>query len=67
MVLTVGDSAFSQATRRAIKVGNLKQETADGCGCYFRFGGTRASSRRFLFFSSIEDAEETAWMNRQQI
>lgn len=36
---------------------------AKGCGCYFQYRGTPRNERYYLFFSPVEDAEKTAWMN----
>jgi hypothetical protein len=58
-----GSVSGQQASKRSL-VANLKNKAvADGCGCYFQFPGTPRNAERYLFFSSIEDDEKTAWMN----
>lgn len=61
--LTLGTVSAQNASKRGL-VANLKNNAvADGCGCYFQSRGTPRNAQRYLFFSSIEDDEKTAWMN----
>lgn len=62
-ILVLGTVFGQNASKRSL-VANLKNNAvADGCGCYFQFRGTPRNAQRYLFFSSIEDDEKTAWMN----
>ena len=62
-IVMMGTTLAQTASKRRL-VANLKNNTvADGCGCYFRFRGTDENSQKYVFFSSIEDEEKTAWMN----
>ena len=62
-MLTVGSIPAQTASKRGL-VANLKNNAiADGCGCYFQFRGVPRNAECYVFFSSIEDDEKTAWMN----
>jgi len=61
-VLIVGIISAQTASKRGL-VANLKNTAVDGCGCYFRFRGTARNAERYIFFSSIEEDQKTAWMN----
>ena len=57
-------AANSQIARHGLQVGNIKDKSlADGCGCDFRLRGTSVRSERFIFVSSIEENDQSAWMN----
>lgn len=62
-IVVLGTVSAQNASKRSL-VANLKNNAvADGCGCYFQSRGTPRNAQRYLFFSSIEDDEKTAWMN----
>jgi len=61
-VLIVSIISAQTASKRGL-VANLKNTVAEGCGCYFRFRGTARNAERYIFFSSIEEDQKTAWMN----
>jgi hypothetical protein len=64
LTIVVLGTVFGQNASKRSLVANLKNSSvAEGCGCYFRFRGTPTNAQRYLFFSSIEDDEKTAWMN----
>jgi hypothetical protein len=64
VVILVQSLAAAQTTTPRRLVGNLKNNSlADGCGCYFRFRGMSENDNRYIFFSSIENDDKTAWMN----
>lgn len=54
----LGTSSAQNASKRPL-VGNLKG-AFDGCGCYFKFRGTKRNSNRLMF---AEFGQNNAWMN----
>lgn len=59
LVLSVlGTSAAQNASKPAL-VGNLTGNF-DGCGCYFKFRGTRRNSPKVMF---AEFGQNNSWMN----
>jgi hypothetical protein len=63
LIVVLGTVSAQNASKRSL-VGRLKNTAiAKGCGCYFQNRGTPRNERYYLFFSPIEDAEKTAWMN----
>ena len=64
-VLLIASGAISTTTTQGPRVGNIKDNRiADGCGCYFQFPGSKRSSEKYMFFSSVEERpEKEAWMN----
>jgi len=57
-------AANSQSARHGLQVSNIKDKSlADGCGCDFRFRGTSVRTQRLIFVSSIEENDQSAWMN----
>jgi hypothetical protein len=62
-MLLVVSIAGQTASKRGMVANLENQRVADGCGCYFRFRGTPVTADQYMFFSSIEDDEKSAWMN----
>ncbi|MEP6920467.1 MAG: hypothetical protein ABI967_05020 [bacterium] len=57
-------TTFAQTASKQRLVGNLRNKRlVDGCGCYFQFPGSKKNSEDYLFVSSLEENEKTAWMN----
>jgi hypothetical protein len=62
-MLTLGSVSAQNASKRSL-VARLKNNAiADGCGCYFQYRGVPRNHQYYVFFSSIEDEENVAWMN----
>lgn len=62
-IVVLGSVSAQNASKRGL-VARLKNNAiADGCGCYFQYRGVPRNETYYLFFSSIEDDEKTAWMN----
>ncbi len=55
---TLGTTAAQNASKRML-VGNLNRNF-DGCGCFFKFRGTRKNSPKVMF---AEFGQNNAWMN----
>ena len=66
MLLTIvilGSVSGQTASKRSLVARLKNNAVADGCGCYFQYRGAPGNRIYYLFFSSIEDEEKTAWMN----
>ena len=59
LLCLVGTTGAQRASKRRL-VGNVKNNLVDGCGCYFKFRGTKRNSEQYMFSQSID---QKAWMN----
>jgi hypothetical protein len=62
-IVVIGTVSAQNASKRSLVARLKNNAVADGCGCYFQYRGTPRNEQYYLFFSPIEDAEKTAWMN----
>jgi hypothetical protein len=63
IILVLSSVSAQKASKRSLVARLKNNAVADGCGCYFQYRGTPRNEQYYLFFSSIEDEEKTAWMN----